>query len=147
LSGADNTEPTSGETKIRNFTDSVTKGKAFTHTAGTTTVGSKVVVNYDCLAAVSYLDGRAAAAVGFAISLNVKGTSDPNGTTSDETATNPSAISMINRIAQCDTEGAGHFANCNVTMKFNAGDVIRGQCNGQQDADAVFRVHEITDFR
>ena len=134
----------SGETSIRNFLTHITDiGGAFTYVPRTSSTADYWIVNRDCLAAYNFTDGRSAGGFTFCVSVNAKGTSDPNGTGSDQTSTNPSLLDYDKRLGFTDTETANQYGSATGVHLFKKDDRIRCHGNGQGNLSCSMNIYEI----
>jgi hypothetical protein len=113
----------STNTVIRTWTTiSLNVGTDITLTQSATN-GDSFTINTDGIYAISYCDAFSNSSVNFGISVN-----------SNQLTTSIPTITAANRIAEARTVGADLSGNCQVTMKFKAGDVIRCHTSGDPNS-------------
>ena len=108
--------------KIRRFTNIRQQvGDAFTY-ADSATDGMSITANRDMIASFSYSDARGVGAANAGISLN-----------SSELTTDISNIAADDRLIMNLIQTGTAAENCSVTIRLNAGDIIRAHTDGSPD--------------
>lgn len=118
----------SGETVVVNFVQTPTTdtGFAFTYVPYTSTTGDYVQVTQSGLYSIA-CSIRSASALDYEITRNSKGSSDPNGTGSDNTSTSPDGSTGDYVLVKSADAAANSCTSCSVTVRLNQNDRIRIQ--------------------
>ncbi len=116
--------------KIRRFV-SVTEAVGFPLSyTDSATEGAMVSALADCMARGSYSDQYGSGSAYIDISLNAKGSGDPNGSGSSHLTTAVELLSHDMRLMLTSTSTLPDFGNVAVGVQLNKGDVIRPHTNG-----------------
>lgn len=135
----------SGETRIRNFTNFTADSEAVTHNARTTTTADSFTIKISGGYYIEYSDRLGGGASDLGISKNAKGSIDPNGSGSDQTSTTIGSVTFPERLAFTQQDN-GFINSVSGSVILKAGDVIRAHTSGAPnltDSRCVFTIRHI----
>lgn len=134
----------SSATFIRRFSNSSAIGSAITFN-DSSTQGSTFTVNEDGVYTIDYVDRyNTAALASFAITVNAKGASDPNGSGADQTTVSSGALSDTSVLLSYADDANSRFIKQSATARLNAGDVIRAHTDGDPNNTSAYILFRVT---